>query len=95
MDPHDGSAVGDGEGDGGRRPLQSLIHGQVEHPPDEALPRCTHQDGPFEYEELAQAAQDLQVMPHRLAEADSRIDDDPLSGNPPRPPPGAGGAGKR
>ena len=68
-------AAGDAQGDRGRRAKGPLTHGQVKREADHRLAGGAEEDWPPQAAQFAQAAQDLQVLPARLAEADPRIDD--------------------
>src|SRR6476659_2621599 len=66
--------VGDGAAD-------PLVRAGAVDLADEALARGADQDRPAEVAQLAEPAQQLEVVLERLAEADPRVDPDPLLGD--------------
>jgi hypothetical protein len=77
---HDVRAPRDGERERRQRALQPLFRGQpAQQMPDKRLTRSANQDGVAQRLERRQMAQQLQVVFHRLAEADARVQPDVLA----------------
>ena len=78
VDAQDVGALGGGEDGGGDRAAEPVVHLGAVDLADEALARGADDQRPAQLAQLAEPAQQLEVVLERLAEADPGIEPDPL-----------------
>ncbi len=79
MHAHDIDTSGDPEGCRGQRALDALLRRQPEDRADGRLAARPQQDGPAQIAQCRETAQQANVVRGRLAEADTRVHDEPLT----------------